>query len=40
MFNTNDFDKGWQDGLAQARKGEKKNYSHFGLVPTLRVGMR
>ncbi len=29
MFNTNDFDKGWQDGLAQARKGEKKNYSGF-----------
>jgi hypothetical protein len=26
MINTNDFDKGYKDGLEQAREGKKKNF--------------
>jgi len=35
MFSTNDFDKGYQDGLSQARKGDKKNYFNFDKLKTF-----
>jgi gas vesicle protein len=32
MINTNDFDKGYKDGLEQAREGKKKNFSDFSKL--------
>ena len=32
MINTNDFDKGYKDGLKQAREGKKKNFSDFSKL--------
>ncbi|MCP4104260.1 MAG: hypothetical protein GY749_01780 [Desulfobacteraceae bacterium] len=32
MLNTNDFDKGYKDGLTQAREGKKKNFFNFSKL--------
>jgi len=35
MLNLNDFDEGFNDGLRQARKGQKKNFSNFNKLKTF-----